>query len=85
MAGVFRIALIGAAPAVVARHGDGRRERPILPGHARFDRRDLANLAHERGIVAAPKTDVVREDRGADHDWQLPCTESVPQISGMAT
>ena len=57
----FRIALIGAAPSVIANHGEGRGECPFLAGDADFSRGDGADLADQIRIVRGPEADIVRE------------------------
>ena len=45
------VAFVRTAPAVVADHGNGRRECPILASDANFLCRDLADAAHQIGIA----------------------------------
>ncbi|MCW0448030.1 hypothetical protein NB706_000864 [Xanthomonas sacchari] len=69
--GRFRIALVGASPAVVLRHRHGRREGPLHAGGAGFQRGDFADPAQQRRVAGRAQADVVREQRGAD-DVALP-------------
>ncbi len=63
---VFRIGLVGPAPALVARHGQSWREGPVDADQRHFIRRDLADLADQRRVVGRAQADIVREDDGAD-------------------
>ena len=65
--GIFRIAFICAAPAVVARDGHGGREVPVDAGYLDLDCRGMADAAQQVGIAGRAKADIVREDRGLDH------------------
>ena len=64
---VFRVALVGAAPAIVPGHGDGRPEVPVQAGGAHLAGRDLADAADQLRIPGRAEPDVVGEDRRADH------------------
>ena len=63
---VFGIAFVGAAPAIVARHGDGGGEVPVDPGRLDLQRGGGADAADEVGVAGRTQADVVREDRRAD-------------------
>ena len=63
---VRRIALVGAAPAVILRHGHGGRKRPVKPGHADLGGGGRTDPFDQRRIVRRAKPDVVRKQRGAD-------------------
>ena len=65
--GVFGVAFVGAAPAIVAHHGQGGREVPVEPGDGHFAGRGGADLADQVGVAGGAETDVVGEERGADH------------------
>jgi hypothetical protein len=65
--GVFGIAFIGPAPAIVARDGQGRAERPVEAGGRGLERGRLADPADQLGIVRRAQRDVVREEGRADH------------------
>ena len=65
MAGSSREALVGAAPAVVAHHGHGGRERPVDAGGAHLARDGLADALDQRRVVGGAQADVVREQRAA--------------------
>ncbi len=64
---VFRIAFVGAAPAVVLRHRHGRREGPLHAGGAGLGGGDAGDLAQQFRVAGGAETDVVREQGGADH------------------
>ena len=64
--GVRGIAFIGAAPAVILRHRDGRGEGPFLPGDADLDRSNLPDPLDQIGIARRAEPDIVRKDRRAD-------------------
>ena len=64
--GILGEALIGAAPAVVADDGEGRREIPVDAGHRHLDRGHLADPADEVGIAHRAEADILREDGRAD-------------------
>jgi len=59
--------LVRAAPAVVARHADARREGPLRPGGPRLLGGDMLDVAHEVRVARGAEADVVREDRRAVH------------------
>src|SRR5215212_10379232 len=59
--GYLAEALIRAAPAIVARGADARRERPLRAGRARLLRGDVPDPAHEVGVARRAEADVVRE------------------------
>jgi len=65
--GVFRVAFVRAAPAVVPCDGDGRTEVPVQAGGAHLAGRDLADAANQIGIPGRAEPDVVGEDRRTDH------------------
>jgi len=65
-AGLLRIALVGAAPAVVADDGDGGGEGPVDARDAEFARGDLADAADQVRIARGAQADVVGEDGGPD-------------------
>ena len=59
-------ALVGAAPAIVADDGEGRREIPVDAGHRHLDRGDLADAADQVRIAHRAEPDILREDGRAD-------------------
>jgi hypothetical protein len=61
------VALVGATPAFVLRHGDARREVPQHAGRGHLQRRDPGGILDQPRIARAAETDVVREDDGAFH------------------
>ena len=63
---IFGIALIRAAPAIIAGHRDDGGEAPIDSGNRHLRRRDVADAANQLEITRRPEADVVREDRRAD-------------------
>ncbi len=63
--GRLRIALVGATPTVVARHGDARGEDPVKARRGSLHRRCRANSAQQLRVVRGAEGDVVRKDRGA--------------------
>ena len=63
---VFGIAFVGAAPAVVLHHRDGRREAPVDAGRRGLCGGDRADLLDQRWIAHRAKADVMREQRRAD-------------------
>ena len=65
--GILRVALVRAAPAVVAGDGDGRPEVPVEAGDADLARRDLADAAHQVRVPGRAEPDVVGEDRRPHH------------------
>ena len=65
--GIFGIAFIGPAPAVVAGDGDGGREIPVDSGHLDLDGGRFADPADEIGVARRAQADVVRKD-GRPHD-----------------
>jgi hypothetical protein len=64
--GVLAEALVGAAPAVVARGAHARREDPPRPGRARLLRGHAVDRPDEPRVAGRAERDVVREDRGAE-------------------
>ena len=60
------VALVGAAPAVVAGDGQGRREGPVEAGDRHLLGRGLADAADEVRVAGGTEADIVREDGGAD-------------------
>ncbi len=63
--GIFRIALVGSAPAVVPHHGQGRSERPVHAQRPHLLGRGRADPADEVGITRRAQADIVREERGS--------------------
>ena len=63
--GVLGEALVRAAPALVARHREARRERPLRAGRAHLERGHARRGLDERGVARAAQADVVREKRRA--------------------
>ncbi|MNI60960.1 hypothetical protein D3C73_1162030 [compost metagenome] len=59
--GIFGIAFIGPAPAIVPGNRHRRSEGPVQPGGGHFPRRHLADTVDEPRIPRRPKADVVRE------------------------
>ena len=64
--GIFRIAFIAAAPAIIARHGNGGGEGPVDPGYLDFNRSRRANAADQIRIASGTKRDIVRKHRRTD-------------------
>ncbi len=64
--GRLRVALVGAAPARIACHGDRRRKCPVDADGGDLGRGGLADAAHEFGIASGAEAHIVREYRGAD-------------------
>ena len=64
---VLAEALVRAAPALVARHGHARRERPVDAGRADFGAVSAADLLDQLRVARGAQADVVRKDHGADH------------------
>jgi hypothetical protein len=64
--GILRIAFVGAAPAIVLRHGHGRAERPVDAGRGGLDGGRLADPADQLRVASGAEADVVREDSGTD-------------------
>src|ERR1700751_5178967 len=62
---ILRIAFIGAAPAVVARHRNRRRERPVHAGGAHLSGSDFADAAKQSGVVCRAQADIVWEKSSA--------------------
>ncbi len=60
------IAFVGPAPAVVLRHGHGRREGPLHAGDAGFGSGDFADLLDQVRVARCAQADVVRKQRGTD-------------------
>jgi len=63
--GRLAVALVGAAPALVARDRDAGREVPVQAGACHLARRDARSGLHGRRIARAAHPDVVGEDRRA--------------------
>ena len=63
---IFGVALVGAAPAVVAHHRQGRREGPVDAGGRNLRRGRRADPLQQGGVAGGAETDVVREDGGAE-------------------
>ena len=63
---ILRIALIGAAPAIVLRHGQRRSERPVDPRRGRLRRGRRADPPDQVGIMRRAQRAVVREERRAN-------------------
>ena len=63
--GVLAVALVGAAPALVARDRETGREVPVDAGGRDLARGHARRRLDERGIVRGAHADVVREDRRA--------------------
>ncbi len=68
---VLGIAFVGAAPAVVAHHGQGRPEAPVDPDGGGLAGGRLADPAHQGRVVHGAQADVVREE-GRAHDIVVP-------------
>ena len=62
---IVGIALIGAAPAHIARNRHGRREHPVHAGGRSLLRGRLADTPEEIGIVRGAQADIMRKYRGA--------------------
>lgn len=69
--GRFRVALVGAAPAIILGYRNGRRERPLHAGDAGLQGGDATDLPQQLRIARGTQPDVVREQRGAN-DVALP-------------
>ncbi len=63
--GHLAVAFISAAPALVARHGQARRERPVDAGAGDLARGDARRGLHDLRAARAAEADLVREDRRA--------------------
>jgi hypothetical protein len=63
---IGRIALVGAAPAIILRHGDSRGECPVDPGDADLACGHGADAFDQIGIMRRAERDIVRKQRGAD-------------------
>ncbi|MNF80128.1 hypothetical protein D3C84_623650 [compost metagenome] len=59
--GIFGIALIGPAPAIIPGHRDRRGKGPVQPGGGHFPRRHLTDTVDEPRIPRRSQADVVRE------------------------
>jgi hypothetical protein len=64
--GRFAEGLIRASPALVARRGDRRRERPIRPDAEHFERGDPRCFFDEGRVTRRAEPDVVRKDDRVD-------------------
>ncbi len=62
---ILRIAFICAAPAVVARHRNRRRERPVHAGRTHLGGSDFADAAEQIRVVSRAQADIVREKGSA--------------------
>ncbi len=62
---IFGIAFIAAAPAVVARHGDGRGEGPVHTGRTDFLGGGATDPLDQGRIVGGAQADIVRKQRRA--------------------
>ena len=62
---IFGVGLIGAAPAIVPGHGQGRREVPVQPRDGNFPGGNRANFADQVRIAGGPETDVMGEESSA--------------------
>ncbi len=60
---VFGIALVGAAPAHIAHHGDGWREGPVDTGGGHFLGRCLPDALDQPRVMCGTQPHVVRENR----------------------
>ena len=64
---ILRVALVGAPPARVARHGEGGREGPVDPRGTDLPRRHASDPLDQLGIPRRPQPDVVRKHCRAPH------------------
>ena len=65
--GILGEPLVRPAPAIVSHDRQGRREGPVLAGHANLLRGRAGDPAHQAGVVRGAETDVVGEKRRAEH------------------
>ena len=62
---VLRVAFVGPAPAIVANHGQRRRECPLESGGSHLQCGCRANLTQQVRIIRRTEANVVRKDRCA--------------------
>ena len=62
----FGITFVGPAPAIIARHGQGRRKRPFGARRAELFGGRACDAADQRRIARCTEADVVREQRRTD-------------------
>ena len=64
---IFRIGLVGPAPAVIPRDSHYRCKCPVEPGGGNFPCRDPAYPADQFGIAGSSETDIVGKDGRSPH------------------
>ncbi len=65
--GIFRVALVGAAPPVVSNDGQRRCKRPVDSRRSNFQRGGFADSLDQVRVSGSAQRDVLREQRGTNH------------------